>query len=284
MSDMIQVENIPASVSTTGERYVAFLDIQGFSAALSRPGFGDFLANYGAALERILKPLSVDYVVFSDSVVLTTPGKTTSHLEAIVRACSYIIYELLGLKPWPVAVKGAIARGDCTVHRGQFGTVVAGRPIVEAYKMEQIQDWIGVILCPSVIQSVPDLPERLAPVGQGSDLWDDVKEKFPLALSLCRARVPFKDHKDDYDGYAVVPVEQDSTPLDWVQSGHKEIRRRLSRLYAESPDPTVQQRYYRALEWIGKVRTWIDLVKGPLGKVQTTSWALLKEMLKIPRP
>jgi hypothetical protein len=55
------------------------------------------------------------------------------------------------------AVRGAIALGSFSRSDDPNGTFVAGRAIIEAYNYEKIQDWIGIILSPTVLQKYGNL-------------------------------------------------------------------------------------------------------------------------------
>ena len=94
------------------DRYVAFLDVLGFREVVGRHSFGEFLAGYKTCLQRTLTPHGVNYVVFSDSIVLTTNGAQDEDLHQLVVACSHLFYRLLTLKPWPIAIRGP-SRAEC---------------------------------------------------------------------------------------------------------------------------------------------------------------------------
>src|SRR5262245_14073421 len=60
-----------------------------------------------------------------------------------------------------IPLRGAIAHGSLTRTKTKNGGVfVAGKPIVDAYRFETVQNWLGVMVAPSVLKKVPNLDKR----------------------------------------------------------------------------------------------------------------------------
>jgi len=130
--------------------YVAFLDVLGFRELVGRPDSQDRLTQYIGSVDRAIQaagPEVLQYVVFSDSVVINSRAGGLGQLEAILRACSTIFRELLRSR---IPVRGAIAHGSFLRSNQPNGTFVAGRPIVQAYDYQERQNWVGIMLAPSV--------------------------------------------------------------------------------------------------------------------------------------
>jgi hypothetical protein len=141
--------------------YAAFLDVLGFSALVAGEGHSERINNYLECLSKALdtddaRP-SVEYVVFSDSIIITSLGGTDEALQALLRGCSSAFGVMLKKE---IPVRGAIAYGTYSSEKTKNGRFVAGRAIVEAYQFEKKQDWVGIMLAPSVRRKVPNLAER----------------------------------------------------------------------------------------------------------------------------
>ncbi|HEU4389711.1 MAG TPA: hypothetical protein VFV34_18040 [Blastocatellia bacterium] len=134
--------------------YVALLDVLGFSALVGGDTTGERVRGYLDCLQRATKRSQVDYVVFSDSIMLTAKGEEPESLLEIAGASSRLLSDLLSEG---IPLRGAIAFGS--FFRSAIGesVFVAGRAVVDAYQFEQTQDWIGVMIAPSARARVTDL-------------------------------------------------------------------------------------------------------------------------------
>src|ERR1051325_8865090 len=141
--------------------YVALLDVLGFSALIH----GDrdkrlqrYLETLQSAFEGPDDGATVEYVVFSDSIIVTTENDSEASFVALLRRCSKVFYALLE-NEFPL--RGAISHGDFvrreTKGRGVF---VAGKPIVDAYRFEKAQNWVGILIAPTALTRFPDLASR----------------------------------------------------------------------------------------------------------------------------
>lgn len=147
---------MPSRVETG---YLAFLDLLGFSSQLTGGSWKQTVDQYFEAMEEAtdLCDASVQYVLFSDSLVMTTDDDTPASFEGLLVACALAVYHLLNLG---VPVRGAVSHGPYIRTRTPHGTLIAGPPLVEAYHSQRELDWIGVSLSPSVLSAIPDLPSR----------------------------------------------------------------------------------------------------------------------------
>src|SRR5438046_1020149 len=93
--------------------YVALLDALGFSAMVAADPDGErlqaYLALLRAALGEDTDGLGVDYLVFSDSIVITTRDDSDESLKTLARKCSTIFGLMLESN---TALRGAIAHGS----------------------------------------------------------------------------------------------------------------------------------------------------------------------------
>lgn len=70
------------------EGYVALLDVLGFSALVGADDGGLKVRRYLECLQGATVERKVDYVVFSDSIVLIAKGNSPESLVAVAGACS----------------------------------------------------------------------------------------------------------------------------------------------------------------------------------------------------
>src|ERR1700730_8354476 len=137
--------------------YIALLDVLGFSSLLSNDGSAGRLESYRKCLRNALEDAAfgpkVDYVVFSDSIVLTT-GDNHEALKVLLRRCSRLFGIMLEND---IPLRGAVAHGSYVRESVAQSVFVAGKPIVEAHQFEIAQDWVGIMLAPSVVRLVLDL-------------------------------------------------------------------------------------------------------------------------------
>src|SRR5205823_8601161 len=104
-----------------------------------------------------------------------------------------------------IPVRGAISKGPILRETIGGSVFIAGRAVVEAYQFEQQQDWVGVMLAPSAVQSAPVLGFReidltknsyRALLRRGTIDWPATIQPWP--------KIPFHGSKA-FAGYAVVP-------------------------------------------------------------------------------
>jgi hypothetical protein len=233
--------------------YVAFLDVLGFSAPISGDQ-GARVQKYLDCLKRVFdgEPESpVDYVVFSDSIILTTRDDGVPTLQALLTRCSTLLWVMLAND---IALRGAIAHGSYITEKTNRGTFVAGKAIIEAYHFEGAQDWIGIMLAPSVIQAVPDLQARCRyEEPHSAALWEALTERLPWAAFVqpC-SEIPFRDAGNvvtRYHGFAIVPTSGDTSPAALRDSLASTLER-LVWLKSLAPNPRDQAKYDRTYSWV----------------------------------
>ncbi len=144
---------------------LAMLDVLGFSSRLESSGLDSVFSLYQALIDRVIikEPMhcvgshpvgdgsrcpalfsaDIRYTYFSDTIMLWMPLYPL-FAGPFIQRCSDMICEALLLG---VGLRGSIALGDAVMHKpsGMF----IGSPIVEAYRLERAQDWIGVAFAPS---------------------------------------------------------------------------------------------------------------------------------------
>jgi len=149
-------------------RYIiGVFDVLGFSALLETAGLDAVTEQYARLIaEAVTKPamrihniiqvskteaqsifcvLPVQHAHFSDTILLWAP--LVQHFIApFLARCADMVCEALQMG---LPLRGAVAVGRAVMHRTS-GTFI-GQPIVEAAKLEQAQDWLGVTLGASML-------------------------------------------------------------------------------------------------------------------------------------
>jgi hypothetical protein len=226
--------------------YLAFLDVLGFSAMVSRDRNGEQIRRYRDCIKDAITTSEVKSVVFSDSIVLTTDVPTPESFLTIARACSRLLNDLLQAD---IALRGAITFGEFSRSSIGDSVFVAGHALIDAYEWEKKQDWIGVMIAPSALRTVPNLGELCQPSNgytRGSNTsWMQCIQQNPS--------IPFHSlHPLDsnyFDGFAIVPYKGDSPAEVWESI--KACIKHLQWLRMTAPSPAAQEKYKRAEEWLG---------------------------------
>lgn len=243
--------------------YVALLDILGFSALVSADNTGGRIRRYLECLQGLTGQRKIDCVVFSDSIVLTCKGDDAEPLCTLAGACSRLFSDLLEEQ---IALRGAIAFGDFFRSAVGESVFVAGRAIVEAYAFERAQDWVGIMLTPSALARIPDLPKRCelrcTQIGGNPtqvDPWAAVIQpchSIPFHSSLPASTASF-------DGFAIVPTNgYIDQPVALSYHLSESVIPRLKWLRALAPDPDCQRKYQRTIEWLQGIETSWDELSG----------------------
>jgi len=150
-------------------RLVAMFDILGFSNLVQRKGV-DWLAS---RLDRLLteapefnKPYwalhdcyslheRVHFIFFSDTIVLFSMS-TASELDFFL-CCNQLMSDALELD---LPLRGGIACGECYIDLDK--NILVGEPIVDAYRLGRVQEWVGAALHPSCKKAWPLVNEPRA--------------------------------------------------------------------------------------------------------------------------
>jgi hypothetical protein len=248
--------------------YVAFLDVLGFRAIVGRQDAVDRLEKYVNTVDSAIQtagPQALQYVIFSDSIVISSDSDDEACFDSIVAACGTLFAEFLQKR---IAMRGAIAHGQFLRSTKTNGAFVAGRPIVDAYDYETRQDWVGILLCPSTIESKVDLSQKcqLPSSYQRQVAGFDFNTLNLPMLFQRNFRIPF--HRNDessltepdtYDGLALLPTGAGTT-LSNITSKLDLSLRSLDYLKSVAPDPRSQQKFSYTIDWLNGVRqSWNEI-------------------------
>lgn len=251
--------------------FVAVIDVLGFRELVGRDDRLASVREYVGTITSVLAastgPKALQFVLFSDSLVINTIDNQSDSFELLVRACSNLLYDLAQLG---VSVRGAISHGEFV--RGPTtnqGVIVAGPPIVEAEFYQRQQDWVGIILAPSVIRANPDVKNQLALRGKaGSDTFEAFLRRSMLGLHLQHwPQIPFHRtsplSNHEYDGFVIVPLPRELNSWQDVEKALTAYTTALQRMKEYAPDPVSQQKYANTLLWLGGLRaSWSNRTYG----------------------
>jgi hypothetical protein len=236
--------------------YAAFFDVLGFTALVLGDG-GRRIEKYLSCLREVFDKESacpIDYVVFSDSLILTTRDSSLPALQALFARCSRMLHVMLSNN---IPLRGAIACGEFNTEKTDHGTFVAGRAIIDAINFEQAQDWVGAMVAPSVVQALPSLPALCAFEDPYTpDRWRSLRTRLPWAAFVqpCSG-IPFRTG-GSYQGLAIVPTSG-VLELAALRDSILIAMNSLNWLKSLAPDPRAQAKYDRAAMWMSDVqREW----------------------------
>ena len=176
----------------TRKYILAVFDVLGFSSLVAEKGLTEVTALYSKLITEAVKKeamrtytiirlsenqkgsvfgaLLVSHAHFSDTILLWAP-LVQHFIDPFLARCADMVCEALKLG---IPLRGAVAVGPAVMHT-RTGTFV-GTPVVEAAKLEQSQDWLGVSLGPSMLAA-------------------DVAREFDPTLVIPYA-VPFKKRRE----------------------------------------------------------------------------------------
>ena len=243
--------------------FVALLDVLGFSNLVLDSG-EEGIQRYLACLQNATGHTEVNFVVFSDSIVLSAKGDSPDSFIAVAGACSRLLNDLLRVG---IALRGAISYGSFI--REAFGesVFVAGRAVIDAYQFEQAQDWVGIMVSPSALARVKDLETRCYLDGNlhslGGHLIDLLARIGWAGLIQPYRSIPFHSPNpldpQTFDGFAVVPTTRELTPAA-LHDCVGVARDRLKWLRAVAPSPSAQRKFQQTDLWLNYIQaSWLQI-------------------------
>lgn len=225
---------------------VAFLDILGFSNyILQGESFSENYKKYVDIIGRATRHYSgLDYTLFSDSLVLTTDNAEDEDLLCLIAAISEISFNLLVQLNVPVC--GCVSIGSFEKEIDNKNMIITGKPIVEAIEYEKKQNWIGVMVSPSVLKSKPDIRSKIS----YHELTIDKHPENLIWTSLLYEyeKIPFSI--EHFHGFALLPHTKNVTSLSQTNRALRQYRSKINELKFYAPDPYVQHKYSNTKEFI----------------------------------
>jgi len=148
---------------TEGERFVAFFDILGFGSWVENEGskkvftyvrgFLNLMVRSSIPGNTVHQDMSVDiqksdigYINFSDSILFYSVDDSYQCLKAMLRICGEFMNVVI-CGPSRL-LRGAIAHGE--FYADPEANAYVGKALIDAYRLEREQNWIGLSLHESV--------------------------------------------------------------------------------------------------------------------------------------
>jgi hypothetical protein len=205
-----------------GSFTVAVCDILGFSRLVERQPLAAVVDNaigwFRKALSHSLlksgfpsdvPPLTaleghphVGVAWFSDTILLYTKHDSDEAVRELLSTVAWLLFETM--LDGVTKIRGGIAHGDA--HIDPQNSLYVGTPIIEAYRLEQSQQWSGASLAPTAVTRLPEF----ARTGQYFDWWVkpwEVPQKNGLPLKTLAVnwnavhhpnwRLRWSEHSDD---------------------------------------------------------------------------------------
>lgn len=123
------------------------------------------------SLPDIDKNSKIGIVWFSDTILLYTREDTNESLKELLQTVAWLLFATT--THGATRMRAGIAYGEAFIDPDN--AMYVGRPIIDAYQMEQQQQWSGAALTESAVQRVPDF----ARTGELID-WPIVPYNVPL--------------------------------------------------------------------------------------------------------
>ena len=240
--------------------FVALVDMLGFQEFVRRPDFDEVVEVYLTTLDNIVgrSAHDIDYQQASDSTILTTADSSEEALRSLLETVSAISW--VALVEMDLPMRGGIASGRYAVQdAGRGGTGIAGPAVVDAYRTEQKQDWVGTMLSPSVFNAIPTLQDLLTPTEsldeRGRPEWpashaDNRELEFRMNWLLLAAkynRIPLHPQGPMSDpklvGFAVTPKRLDTHTPEQAITDLEDFEQALERRTIFAPDEAAQNKY-----------------------------------------
>ncbi len=152
----------------TTERYIAFIDIMGFSNYVYR-NTHELVKKRMCLLQKIIdetegrihrvsseldkSPNPIKTVIFSDSILLITKDNTKNSLEYILFACQILLTESFKSK---IPMKGAISYGRITADFDK--SLFFGKGLIDAYTLQEQLFIYGVVLDEKIEKKAKQYP------------------------------------------------------------------------------------------------------------------------------
>lgn len=244
--------------------YVALLDILGFSNRVMRGNMHGLDSYIKTVMAAAGQEKRIKTILFSDTVVFYTMDDSDESFDVIVRTTSLALYQLIAAD---IPLRGAISHGSFVRSVNTGGTVIAGRPIIDAHHYESQSQWIGVMLAPSVLEHRPDISQRACSIAINasgrakSARFAPVRECISIQPNRRIPLAALTGELTDFEGYAVVPLSSDIADLTDLRTSLIGTINKLTRLMQLAPDARSQAKYQRTRDWLRAIRAEVDKVR-----------------------
>lgn len=225
---------------------IAYFDVLGFSNLIREEKFLEKREKYAKILNDAVNRngRNLDYIAFSDSVIIKSESITEKELLDVCKAVSEISFQLLLELELPL--RGCISCGDFTWDVKEGNSIISGAPILDAINWEKKQNWMGVILSPRIVDKFRDLQEKTHFHYLAEESDENIRKlKTELAWKThiqVYDEIPLSDSAYNYEGFVILPRNPESTDLE-LQKDILEYRRKLRFMTLLAPDTLIQTKY-----------------------------------------
>jgi len=248
------------TINTNILGFVAYFDILGFSELIKEDDFSEKIQHYNDILnEAVIKDnRELDYIFFSDSVIINSHMATESDLLNIINAISEIMYRLmmeLGL-----TICGSVSYGNFSKFANNGNVMITGTPILDAHHLETIQNWVGAMISPRIVRAFKNLGEKttleIPQCNLDKKLFED---NLLWKISVQRySHIPLSSGV--MNGYVIIPHESGLKTCNEFVLKMQECHSKLDDLSLYAPDPYSQKKYLNACEMLDTVhKNWSKL-------------------------
>lgn len=150
-------------IVTEGNRYVAFFDILGFKNWVETEGswkvfvyIRDFMnlmiracmpkSVVNADMSVDLEPSIISYINFSDSIIFYSRDDSYETFRSMLKVCAEFMNVVI-CGPTRV-IRGSLSHGE--FYADPENNAYVGHALIDAYELEEKQDWLGVSLHSSI--------------------------------------------------------------------------------------------------------------------------------------
>jgi hypothetical protein len=134
------------------QRWISFIDLLGFKNLVISNGWDFVFSAYSECLNDLKNHISDDstHVAWvSDSFIIYSDYNDIDSLELLNMKTILFLDRLLH---YDLTFRGSLAYGS--FYADEINNIYFGKSFIEAYQFAEHQDWIGFILCPSVVTAM----------------------------------------------------------------------------------------------------------------------------------
>jgi hypothetical protein len=236
VSDERMKDHIHYNSDLASRRWFGYFDLLGVKQLYKTRNQISIFVAFSSAIEKFKERATawpnIGYAWFSDTFILYTEDDSAVSFGAIDNISRWFFYFLINAD---IPVRGAIS---CDVlYADKENNLFFGEAFIEAYQYGEIQDWIGLLLCPSAEQ-------RLEEIGLPAE----------RRLNYAYAEVPFNNRpeRQPNDLKAKLPV---CIIGNWISiNNNNPVIERLTRMRERVADQRIRTKYDRTIEFILKNR------------------------------
>lgn len=250
--------------SETLEGFLAYFDLLGFSNKITKEDFTSEFSDYCKIIDEQVSRYRTKmfYNFFSDSVIIYTNKIDIQTFSELVQALNHIFFNLVN--KMELSLRGAVSCGKFTIHKQNGNMMIAGQPMVDAYYYEEHQNWIGIMISPTVTDTLTEIFNRMT--------WFpfipcNIKELEEQKLLWWYTRlyyynkIPWKNTgKEDskFIGYVIIPRIGPTDAFLAIKMNLLLFKYRIEYMKVKAPDTHVQKKYLETEDFLKELIKQMD--------------------------